>query len=155
VMAGRNTKYDPEQTPQLAKQYSRDGLIESEIAKKLGISEATLYNWKLKHVEFLEAIKEGKPIIDSKVEDALLRRVLGYEYEETKIIATKDGKAVRVEKIRKFVPPDVTAQIFWLKNRQPEKWRDASQHEHSGFIATSVKIIVDGEALDDDTTGDQ
>jgi transposase-like protein len=126
------TKYDAEQTPQLAKQYSRDGLIESEIATKLGIAESTLYEWKNKYPEFAEAIKEGKPVVDSKVEDSLLRRAMGYEYEETKIIATKDGKATRVEKTKKFIPPDVTAQIFWLKNRQPEKWRDTSHQEITG-----------------------
>ena len=69
----------------------------------------------------------------------MLKRALGYEYEEIKMIATESG-GKRVEKTRKQVLPDVGAQIFWLKNRKPKEWRDKQEVEHSGDLGV---VIVD------------
>jgi hypothetical protein len=125
---GRPKKYDPKVTPQLAKWMCRSGLTDEQMSKELGISVATIHNWKKKYPEFLESLKESKDFVDSLVEDCLLKRALGYEYEEIKTIAKKDKdgeiKTTRIEKTRKTVVPDTTAQIFWLKNRKPEQWRD-------------------------------
>src|SRR5690606_7678499 len=88
-----------------------------------------------KHPEIREALKKGKEVIDRQVENALLKRALGYEYEEVKQIIEKDEKGKdrkRIEKIVKHVAPDVGAQIFGLKNRKPREWRDKRQVEHSG-----------------------
>jgi len=63
----RRSKYDPDITPELAEQYARDGLTNDEIAAKLGVSTSTLYNWQKKYVEFLEALKKGKQVVDAKV----------------------------------------------------------------------------------------
>jgi transposase-like protein len=133
----RRSKYDPDITPELAEQYARDGLINEEIADKLGISTTTFYNWQKKYVEFSEALKKGKQIVDAKVEKALLRRALGYDYEETKITVNESGQK-KVEKTKKQVKPDTTAQIFWLKNRLPDKWRDKRNVE-----IESVKKLED------------
>jgi len=73
--------------------------------------------------ELLDKIKSEGNDINLKVEEALLKVALGYEYEETEIIASKDGKTSRVRKVKKVVPPDTTAIIFWLKTRNPSKWR--------------------------------
>jgi hypothetical protein len=90
---------------------------------------------KIKANEVLETSKslEHEQELNSKVEEALLKAALGYEYEETEIIATKDGKTSRVKKIKKVVPPDTTAIIFWLKTRKPSKWR--------------TRLIADDETL--------
>ena len=115
--------------------WARDGLSDEQIAKNIGISTSTLYEWKKKYSEFSEALKKGKEVIDRQVENALLKRALGYEYEEVKQIIEKDDNGKdrkRIEKIIKHVAPDVTAQIFWLKNRKPQEWRDKQQIEHSG-----------------------
>ncbi len=80
---------------------------------------------KSKNDELLEKsdlLKDNQKI-NSKLEEALLKVALGYEYEETEMIASKGGKASRVKKIKKVVPPDTTAIIFWLKTRNPNKWR--------------------------------
>ena len=70
-----------------------------------------------------EALKKGKEIVDIQVENALLKRALGYEYMEERVeISEKDGR--KVIQMTKTVPPDTTAQIFWLKNRRPDQWRD-------------------------------
>lgn len=102
--------------------WARDGLIDEQIAHNMGIATGTLYDWKNKYPEISEALKKGKEIVDIIVENALLKRALGYQYTE---VTEEDGDLVRkVKKVTKHMPPDVTAQIFWLKNRRPDKWRD-------------------------------
>lgn len=99
--------------------WAREGLTDEQIAKKVGINPATLYDWKKKYSEISNALKKGKEVVDFEVENALLKRALGYKAKEQKI--TKDGELVEIEK---EIPGDVTAQIFWLKNRKPDKWKD-------------------------------
>jgi len=119
--------------------WARDGLVNEQIAENIGIHPSTLYDWQNKYPEIAEALKQGKEVIDRQVESALLKRALGYEYEEVKMIATESG-GKRVEKTRKQVLPDVGAQIFWLKNRKPKEWRDKQEVEHSGDLGV---VIVD------------
>jgi hypothetical protein len=103
--------------------WARDGLTDEQIASNMGINVATLYRWKKKECKICEALKKGKEVVDIQVENALLKRALGYDYQEQKVeLSEKDGK--KVVQTMKHVPPDTTAQIFWLKNRRPEKWRD-------------------------------
>ena len=99
--------------------WARDGLTDEQIAKNIGISRASLYEWKKKEIDISDALKKGKEVIDFEVENALLKRALGYEYEEE---TYENG--ILTKKVKKHVPPDTTAQIFWLKNRQVKKWRD-------------------------------
>jgi len=121
--------------------WARDGLLETQIAAKMGISVATLNNYKNEHVEFLEAIKSGKDIPDRKVENSLLKRALGYEYVETTREPCRDEDGVVSMKVTKEVTKqvvaDTTAQIFWLKNRKPEAWRDKRDIELSGKVNLS------------------
>lgn len=103
--------------------WARDGLTDKQIAQNIGISESTLYEWKKKYVEISEALKKGKEIVDRQVENALLKRALGYEYTETRT-KEEEGVVTEVTTTTKQVAPDVTAQIFWLKNRKAKEWRD-------------------------------
>lgn len=137
---GRSTKFSDEMVEK-AKYLARDGLTDEEMSKELGIGVRTFYQWQKKYPHFKQALKENKGIVDHKVEDALLKRALGYEYEETEITASKDGKTSRVKKIKKVIPPDTVAIIFWLKNRQPEKWRDKLNH-HITTEETEAEIEV-------------
>lgn len=103
--------------------WARDGLTDEQIAEKVGINRATLYDWKKKYSDISDALKKGKEIVDIQVENALLKRALGYEYDEQRIEKSdKDG--TKIIQTVKHVPGDVTAQIYWLKNRRPDKWRD-------------------------------
>ena len=77
--------------------WARDGLTDEQIAHNCGCNIATLYEWKKKYPEISEALKKGKEIVDYTVENALLAAAL---------------------------QGNTTAQIFWLKNRRPDKWRD-------------------------------
>jgi hypothetical protein len=81
-----------------------DGLVDEEIANHMGISVSTLYVYKKKYPKIDEALKKGKEVVDRQVEKALLKKALN---------------------------GNVTAMIFWLKNRKPDKWRDSQSIEHS------------------------
>jgi hypothetical protein len=119
-------KYQKWLTPDgrtLLEAWARDGLTDEQLSHNMGISVATLYNWKRDHLEILEALKKGKNVVDIEVENALLKRAKGFEWTETKIEQSpKDGRKVTL--IKRFVPPDVGAAAFWLKNRCADKWRD-------------------------------
>lgn len=77
--------------------WARDGLTDEMIAEKIGIRRETLYDWKNKFPNISNALKKGKEIVDTQVENALLEKALG---------------------------GDLGAQIFWLKNRKKDKWKD-------------------------------
>lgn len=101
----------------------KDGKTDLEVAKLIGISKQTIYNWRKKFPELLDSIKESKDIADDLVEACLFARATGYNYMSEKQFMTRDEGLVRV-KAPMHCPPDVGAQIFWLKNRRPEIWRD-------------------------------
>ena len=133
-------KYQEWLTPDgltLLEGYARDGLTDEQICQKIGIGARTLYDWMARFPQILQSIKKGKAPVDIQVENALLKRALGYEYEEvtTETEEIPIGKPdengerailmkTKTKRVVKQVLPDVTAQIFWLKNRKPEKWRD-------------------------------
>ena len=113
------------------------GLTQAQMADSLGVSHATVANWLENRQECRQAYDEGKYSADFDVALALKRKATGYEYERTKIYTGVDStgrpwsrevtETVRVE-------GDVTAQKFWLSNRQPEMWREASAQQHGTNI---------------------
>lgn len=121
MAAGRKSTYSPEMLP-IIEGLCRNGYTDKEIAKKIGIGYSTLSEWKNKYPELREALKRTKEIVDLDVEKALLSRALGYTVTETETITTQNN--TKVKTTTKHIAPDVTACIFWLKNRQPDKWRD-------------------------------
>jgi len=145
---GRPTKYKPEYC--LTVEYmARAGLTDVQIAERLGISEATITNWKKDYPEFLVSLKAGKEGPDDLVEKSLFERATGYTFDSEKIVTLSMGQGLGTEvervPIKEHCPPDVTAQIFWLKNRRPDRWRDKQEVEHTGGI--SVNITPQDEAL--------
>lgn len=107
--------------------WARDGLTNEQIAHNMGITSKTLYEWQNKYSDISDTLKRGKEVIDRQVENALLKRALGYKYEEVTEEESEHGSKRKVT--IKEVIPDTTAQIFWLKNRKPNEWRD--KHEQS------------------------
>ena len=103
--------------------WARDGLTDEQIAHNMGINVSTLYVYKNEHKEISEALKKGKEVVDRMVENALLKRALGYTYEETRVEIMPDGSKKGIQ-TTKTVLPDTTAQIFWLKNRRADIWRN-------------------------------
>ena len=98
--------------------WARDGLTDEQIAHNVGINVATLYTWKNKYSEINDTLKQSKEIVDRQVENALQKKALG---------------------------GDVTAMIFWLKNRRPKEWRDRFQQDI--FTPEPIKVEMDYSKL--------
>ena len=134
----------------LLEAWARDGLTDEQIAGNMGINVRTLYLWKKKNVQIFQSLKVGKDVADIEVENALRKKALGFrETEQTvstrRTVEYENGKRVRevtepvVTEVEKYYPPDTTAQIFWLKNRKPEQWRD--KQEQKVDLTEAVKIV--------------
>jgi hypothetical protein len=120
-MRGRPSKYKPEFVEQ-AKKLCKLGATDAELADFFGVRVSTINLWKVQHKEFSESVRPSKAVADRRVEQSLYRRAVGATLDETDIRVV-DGKIVKTE-IRKQLPPDTTACIFWLKNRNRKDWRD-------------------------------
>lgn len=162
--------------------WARDGLTEEQIAFNIGIRRETLYDWKRKFSNISNTLKKGKEVVDRQVENALLKKALGFTYtERTAKVVDRDPEVVSTERREfenrykldnpeatsqeikdvaiKAIPtreriiliendkvalPDTTAQIFWLKNRRPDMWRDKREQEISHNGSVSVNNPFDG-----------
>ena len=120
--------------------WARDGLIDEQISEKMGINRRTLTDWKNKYDPISLALKRGKEVVDRQVENALLKRALGYEYEEVKE-KFEGGILTEWTVTKKEVVADTTAQIFWLKNRKPDTWRDKPEGTQKGDTSLFEGIV--------------
>ena len=128
---------------------ARHGITDVELARIFAVSKETIEQWKKESPEFLSALQSGKDFSDSLIEQSLYQRALGYTFNSEKIVTLSGGpgnpsEVVRVP-ISEHVPPDVTAQIFWLKNRKRNDWRDrisVSIEEFEGFKATVIAALA-------------
>lgn len=119
--------------------WARNGLTDEQIASNMAIGIRTLYDYKERYPQISQSLKRGKEVVDIQVENALLKRALGYSYTEVTKEAlfnpqTEKFEMVITKEVTKEVVPDTTAQIFWLKNRKPDEWRDKKDVEHSGSV---------------------
>lgn len=105
------------------------GAIDTEIADFFEVSEDTIHEWKHVHPKFSESIKKGKQIADANVASKLYHRATGYEHPDVDI-KMFEGQIIETPLVKHY-PPDTTAGIFWLKNRQPKKWRDKQEIDHT------------------------
>lgn len=137
----------------LIKGWARDGLTDEQIATlKLHVSERTFTDWKSRFPAISSALKEGKRPVDTEVEDALKNKATGYYVTVKKPIKVKTKKQLKdkglieeehIEYVDEqvYIPPDTTAQIFWLKNRRPDKWRD--KPDVYSIDDEPVKVVFD------------
>lgn len=123
---GNKSRYKSENAV-IARNMCLLGATDKHLADCFEVSEKTINTWKLKHKEFSTALKEGKMYSDAMVAKALYGRALGVKVKEVK--TNDDGTVVETVK---EVPPDPTSMIFWLKNRQPDLWREKQSLEHTG-----------------------
>lgn len=121
----------------LISQWRREGIPFEEIAVKyIGATSKTVWRWTKESDELATALQISKDVTNGKVEQALLKRALGYEYDEvTKELVEGEMRTTKV--IRKHVSPDVKACLSWLFSRRPDRWR-----------AIQDPIDTDAEAID-------
>lgn len=115
-----------------AQKLAKLGATDAEIADFFGVDVRTIYRWKNTHDAFCQALKAGKDEADARVERSLYHRAIGYEQEEVKIFMPGNAAEPVYAPYTAKVAPDVTAAIFWLKNRKPQEWRDKVTHEGAG-----------------------
>lgn len=123
IAKGKFDRWRTKEGLTLLEGWARDGLTDEELARKIGVNRATFYDWKNRFSDISDAVKKGKEVIDFEVEQALLKRALGYSYTETRKEIDANGKK-KVIVTEKHVEADTAAQIFWLRNRKPHKWRN-------------------------------
>lgn len=125
---GRKSKYDTEIKPHLKEIETavKNGATVKEIAAAFDIAESTIYKYKAEKAEFSAAFVRGRASIVIEIRGALLKKALGFEYEEEKRVGRKDGKGenvVLVEKYKRYSPPSETAAAMLLRNYD-ETWLD-------------------------------
>lgn len=140
---GRPTDYD-ESYVREAEKLAQLGATDEEIADFFEVDVRTIYRWKNVHEKFCQALKVGKDRADDRVVRSLYQRALGYSHDEDKIFMPAGADEPVIVPTVKHYPPDPTSAIFWLKNRDPEKWRDKVDHEHGG----NLNVILPGHAKD-------
>lgn len=134
---GRPTLYRPEYTEQAYK-LCLLGAKDKDLARFFEVNEDTVNQWKIDHPEFSESLKKGKEIADAEVAHSLYHRAKGFEHDEVQVFQYQ-GEPVIVP-ITKYYAPDTGAAMAWLKNRQPDKWRDNRDitidvnHSMEGFL---------------------
>lgn len=121
--------------------WAREGLFDKDIAKKMNVSEATLNNYKKKFPEVKEALRKGKELVDFEIENALYKRAIGYTIVITEQKIDKNGSIYDLKRDL-HIPGDVTAQIFWLKNRKKAQWRDKVEYEANAGEINKVKELL-------------
>lgn len=136
----------------LISQWRREGIPVEEIALNyMGIGTTTMRRWTIECEELAKALGISKDVTNGKVEQALLKRALGYEYDEV-TEELVEGQ-MRVTKVtRKHVSPDVKACMSWLFSRRPDRWRaqqaplddDADDMKTAKKILVAIKEVADG-----------
>lgn len=143
---GRPSSYDPKYVGQ-AFRLALLGLTNKQIAQAFGCSTATLHKWGKEHPEFLSALNNGKDVADGQVAVSLYQRATGYEHDDEHIHVLRDGTVVKVPTKKKY-PPDTTAAIFWLKNRQRKLWRDGEQASYTDPAEQARELRRHLDAMD-------
>jgi hypothetical protein len=150
MTAGRPTGFKPEYIEQATK-LCRLGATDKDLADFFEVCESTIDNWKNAHPEFLGSIKEAKAEADSRVIRALFERATGYSHPEDKIF-NHNGEALVVPTTKHY-PPDPTSAIFWLKNRQPDDWRDKYERNHS-LSPETIALLARIDGMSDEQLED-
>ena len=148
--SGRPSKFNDD-IERIALNLFEEGKTDKQVANIIGVTEQTINNWKIKHKSFFESLKQKKEFADQEVVRALFERATGYSHEEEKLLVVSDGgdRGSRVERVMttKHYPPDPTSMIFWLKNRQPDLWREKQEVQQTGDSNIKITITEEDSAL--------
>ncbi len=127
---------------------ARRGFIDAEMSIILGVTKRTFDNWKNKHPKFFHSLKDWKKQADHEVERSLYERACGYSHPEVKVQFVQDvvkGGRFETIELEKHYAPDPTSMIFWLKNRQPDVWKDRKEIDANLSGSLTVNIVKFGK----------
>lgn len=114
---------------------AEQGFTQTQIAERIGVARQSLYNLQQRDAKFLDAFKKAKKRATEIVERSLFESATGWTCEET-IVKVIDGNIHKI-KVTKQYPPSVDAQKFYLKNRDPDRWKDRLEQD----------IVSDGKSV--------
>lgn len=134
----RLSSWKPEYV-ELAKNFCLLGATDEELAIFFEVSLSTLRSWKRKNEDLRNAIKCGKQAADAKVAKSLYQRAIGFSQTEIDIRIVK-GEVIQTTYTKKYAS-DTTACIFWLKNRQPELWRERRERDITQDVDEQLKLV--------------
>ncbi len=117
------------------------GMTDEEMSKTIGVTRRTFDKWKADNPEFFLTLKDWKRTADEHVERSLYERACGYKHDDVHI-SNYQGD-ITITDITKHYAPDPTSMIFWLKNRQPDKWRDKKEHGFTGKDGEDLRWQVE------------
>lgn len=137
---GRPSKYKDEFAGQAAK-LCKLGATDAQLADFFGVAISTVALWKVEHPAFSDALRVAKEAADERVEQALYRRALGYQHDEIDIRVV--GNMIVKTPVRKHYAPDAASMIFWLKNRQPAKWRQTPPEGDEGDEPAKTTVVFE------------
>lgn len=154
------SKYTDWATPEnliLVQGWRRDGLSDEQVAQNIGVHVSTVYQWRKDHPEFSDAYKKGTEVSTYEVENALYKSALGHYVEEIEVVesTTPMGVNTTKKKHRRYIPPSTAAQIFILKNRRPDWWKDKREFESTSAVADdgflkALETTAEDDWKDDD-----
>lgn len=127
VLADTIDSYHPKIVPLVAR-CAALGMTEREIAEFLNVSPGALRRWSIAHEELSAALNPARDISDDRVQNAMFLNAVGYTIKTKKPVVV--DKIVQMVEVEEYIKPSTTAQIFWLKNRRPDAWKDVQKHEH-------------------------
>lgn len=130
--------------------WASDGLTNEDIAHNMGVRRQTFAEWLRKYPTINDALKKGREPVVREIENALIKKAKGFEYEETttEIIISEDGeKRQRVLKHKRYSPPDSSAGMFLLKNYKPDKYRNYNELTKRQIEAEIKKIEAEAERI--------
>lgn len=136
----RPTRYKAEFAEQ-ARKLCLLGATDKDLAEFFEVSEQTINAWKKAHKGFLESLKAGKRLADADVAERLYQRAMGYSHLEEKVF--NNGGVIVTHVTTKHYPPDPTSMIFWLKNRDPDRWREKAAEEKSDDLAAALMKLAE------------
>jgi len=130
--------------------WARDGLTQEQIAENIGVLPQTLSSWKVKSAVIKEAIKQGREVVNRRLENALIKRALGFEFKE---VTDQTGDKGYHKEVTKYVPPDTGALIFALVNRFPDHYKQKRADDDASDAALNklddVLSRIDKDVSDD------
>lgn len=143
---GRPSKYKDEYAEQSRKLYLL-GLTDEEVATFFEVSVQTLHNWRAEHPAFLDANARGKLVADAEVAASLYERALGYSHPEDDIrtvtLPGGQGSEIVITPTIKHYPPDTTAALKWLFNRQPDRWREKREEGADNNLSALLADLIE------------
>lgn len=141
MTAGRPTRYAPEHA-ETARLYYESGATDQQVANMLRVHLATLYRWRELHPEFAEAAQAGKDDADARVQFAMYRRAIGYDYRETRMAIPAGATEPMAGEITRHMPADTRVGMHWLRIRRSGQSREAPEQPENFDLAERL-----GEAL--------